>query len=114
MTCAPPPLFNTDPQLAGTPAYSDFENNVIKGSLTITGLQSCWFGALRNHIVGSFIYNGNSFADPDANENLDSTRRQHHLCGQLARRPVRRLGWMPNVVSGAAIGQCAYPISVRP
>lgn len=115
VTCAPPPLFNTDPQLAGSPAYSDFENNVIRGSLTVVGLKSCWFGALRDQISNSFIYNGNTFADPDASENLNSTIGGSMIC--VGNSPAVQLGdsmGSPNVVRGAAIGECASPdISVR-
>lgn len=115
VTCAPPPLFNTDPSLAGSPAYGDFENNVIGGSLTVVGLKSCWFGALRDQITSSFIYNGNTFADPDANENLNSTIDGNMIC--VGNVPAVQFGdsmASANVVRGAAIGQCAYPISVRP
>jgi len=115
VTCAPPPLFDTDPQLAGNPAYGDFENNVIRGNLTVTGLKSCWFGALRDQIGGSFVYNNNTFADPDANENLNSTINGSMIC--VGNSPAVQFGdsaASPNVVRGAAIGQCAYPISVRP
>ncbi len=120
VTCDPPPLFETDPQLAGTPAYGDFENNVIKGNLTVTGLQSCWFGALRDQIGGSFTYNNNTFADPDASENLSSTIAGNLIC--LNNVPAVQRGdagppqvTPPNVVRGAALGECASPdISVRP
>ena len=115
VTCAPPPLFETDPQIAG-PAYGDFENNVIAGSLTVVGLKSCWFGALRNQIGNSFIYNFNTFADPDASENLSSTIGGSLIC--VGNSPAIQVGdsmASPNVVRGAAIGECAAPdISVRP
>ena len=104
VTCAPPPLFDTDPQLAGTPAYGDFENNVIKGNLTVTGLQSCWFGALRDQIGGSFIYNDNTFADPDASENLNSTIAGNLICvEQRARCPV----WRRRSAAGDAAQRCS-------
>jgi hypothetical protein len=116
VTCAPPPLFDSDPQLAGSPAYGDFENNVIAGSLKVVGLQSCWFGALRNQVGGSFIYNSNTFADPDASENLSSTIGGALIC--VDNSPAVQVGdsmGSPNVVRGAAIGECASPdISVRP
>jgi hypothetical protein len=115
VNCAPPPLFNTDPQLAGSPAYSDFENNVISGTLTVVAVQSCWFGALRNQIGGNVVYSDNSYADPDANEILNNSVNANMVC--LFNSPAVQIGDSmapPNVVKGLAIGECAYPISVKP
>lgn len=115
LTCAPAPLFNTDPQLAGNPAYGDFEDNVISGNLIVTNLQSCWFGALRNQVGGNVVYVANAYADPDANEILNNSVDANMVC--IFNSPAVQVGDSaapPNVVKGLALGECAYPISVKP
>jgi hypothetical protein len=48
--------------------YSDAEDDIIGGNLTVSGLRSCWFGEFRNTILGSDTVTGNGVADPDATE----------------------------------------------
>jgi len=115
VTCAPPPLFGTDPNFEGTPAYSDFENNTIRGNLTVLNLQSCWLGGLRNQVGGNANISNNTLADPDADEILNNSVSLNMVC--LNNSPAVQFGDSgapPNVVGGAAVGQCAYPISVKP
>ncbi len=33
-----------------SPVYSDYEDSTIGGNLRVTGLGSCWYGALRDHV----------------------------------------------------------------
>ena len=81
----------------GSPVYSDYEDGSIGGNLRVTGLSSCWFGALRLQIGGSFTYTGNSLADPDASENLTNHVGGNILCSdnspavQLATRGAVRI-----------------------
>ena len=115
VTCDSPPLFDTDPNLSGSPAYGDFENNTIRGNLTVLDLQSCWLGALRNQVGGNANFSDNTLADPDANELLDNDVTQNMVC--LNDSPAVQVGDSgapPNVVDGFAVGQCAAPISVKP
>ncbi len=51
-----------------SPQYSDFEDDSIAGSLSISKLGSCWLGALRDHIGKSFTLKNNKMGDPDAIE----------------------------------------------
>ena len=46
-----------------SPVYSDYEDNTIGGNLRVTGVNSCWFGALRDQIGGSATFASNTFAD---------------------------------------------------
>ena len=59
---------STIPNVPGPPPYIDFEDNTIGGNSIIQGVQSCWAGYIRNHVSRNVIYQGNSFADPDASE----------------------------------------------
>ena len=52
--------------------YSDYESSSIGGNLRVSGLTSCWFGALRLQIGGSATFANNTFVDPDASENTDN------------------------------------------
>jgi hypothetical protein len=115
VTCDSPPLFDTDPNLAGSPAYGDFENNTIRGNLSVLDLQSCWLGALRNQVGGNANFSNNTLADPDADELLNNDVTQNLVC--LNDSPAVQFGDSgapPNVVGGFAVGQCAAPISVKP
>ncbi|HEV7208532.1 MAG TPA: hypothetical protein VGN54_07320, partial [Mycobacteriales bacterium] len=53
-----------------SPVFSDYEDNTIGGDLTVTKLQSCYFGALRNQVAGDVVYRHNTLFDPDASEVL--------------------------------------------
>ena len=53
--------------LIGSPVFSDYEG-LIDGNLSVTGLQTCWTGVLRNHVGGSVTDRNNRFGDPDAGE----------------------------------------------
>ncbi len=48
--------------------YSDAEDDVTGGNLSVSGLRSCWFGEFRNIIMGNDSVTQNRFADPDATE----------------------------------------------
>ncbi|MGH2888436.1 MAG: hypothetical protein ACRDNJ_02300, partial [Solirubrobacteraceae bacterium] len=51
-----------------SPIYSDYEDNSVGGSLSISGLRSCWLGTLRNHVRHRFTLHDDHLADPDAIE----------------------------------------------
>ncbi len=94
-----------------SPVYSNYEDNTVGGNLRVTGVNSCWFGALRDQIGGSATFASNTFSDPDASENLDNQVSGNLLC--TANSPAVHYGdsgSQPNVVAGFATGQCAFGV----
>jgi hypothetical protein len=95
----------------GSPVFSDAEDNNIGGSLTIAQLQTCWMGALRNHVQGNIFTAHNTMADPDANEVL-----ANHVRGNIAcfnNSPATQYGdsmSSPNRVQGRAFGECSFNV----
>ena len=93
--------------------YSDAEDDVINGSLTVRGLRSCWFGEFRNIIMGNNTVTGNRFADPDATEIANNEVFGSLAC--LNNVPDAQFGdsvQPPNVVIGAIRGECR-PLSIH-
>ena len=105
VNCTPAGVF----QVFGSPVYSDFEDNTVGGNVWVSGLRSCWFGALRDQIGGSVMVTDDVMADPDSMEVLAD-----HIAGNLicARNmPANQYGdsqSSPSVVAGSAIGQCSF------
>ncbi len=109
-TCEPRGVFAA----FGSPAFSDYEDTSIGGSLQVKGLTSCWLGVIRDHVNGSASLIKNRLLDPDAIEILDN-----HIGGDLACRD-NSMVWdstdvgealfprhpEPNTVGGARLGQC--------
>jgi hypothetical protein len=94
-----------------SPAYSDYEDNFIGGSLAVAGVRSCWFGALRNRVLGSALVLANKMADPDAMEVVSNRIRGDFGC--FRNRPAVQFGdsaGTPNVVGGSADGQCGFSV----
>jgi hypothetical protein len=105
--CAPNEVLSA---VAGFPAppFSTLEDNTIGGNTVITGLQSCWFGFIRNEVQGNVILENNTMADPDANEVVTNFIQRNLIC--LANSPAPQVGDSfgdPNVVLGHKLGQCA-------
>jgi hypothetical protein len=91
--------------------YSDYESSSIGGNLRVSGLTSCWFGALRLQIGGSATFANNTFVDPDASENTDNTVAGNLLCsGDNPAIQYGDSGSSPNVVAGYATGECAFGV----
>ncbi len=107
----------------------------IGGDLIVQNWQGAWFGALRNHVSGNMIVDNvtgitTGEFGPDSNEVNTNTVRGNLIC--FHNSPAIQFGdsgGSPNVVSGNAIGQCAFgtylpdpaypgsptlPISVKP
>ncbi len=106
VTCAPSGIFASS---LHSPVFSDLEDNWINGSVTLAGLETCWNGALRNHVGGDFTDMGNHFADPDSNEVLSNVIGGNLACA--GNDPVVAYGdshASPNVVSGSASGECSF------
>ncbi len=94
-----------------SPVFSDFEDNTIGGALTVTGLQTCWLGALRNHVRGNVVDANNTMADPDANEILANLVDGSIAC--FNNSPAVQYGdsaGSPNQVRRHAFGQCAFSV----
>jgi hypothetical protein len=109
VTCAVPKtgVFH----LLKSPVFSDAEDNNVGGSVSFTGLRTCWLGALRNYVRGSVVDIGNTMADPDANEFLANVIRGNIVC--FANSPAVQYGdsmSSPNKVRGQAFGECAFGV----
>jgi hypothetical protein len=104
LTCGPDPVFGFGP-------FSDFEDNTIGGNLTISGLQTCWLGALRDTVGGNFTANGNTSADPDGNELISNTIAGNMSCSSNS--PAVQFGdsfGVSNMVGHNASGQCGFDV----
>jgi hypothetical protein len=107
---APAP-WSENPNLTGTPPYSDLEGNTIGGGVKVIGLESCWFGALRNVVHGNVFVAHNSMGDADANEVV-----QNNITGNIACFdnvvPIEYgdSGATPNEVGGSASGECGFDV----
>jgi hypothetical protein len=104
LVCGPDPVFGFGP-------FSDYEDNTIGGNLTISGLQTCWVGALRDTVKGNFTANGNTTADPDGNEFVSNTIGGNMSCS--SNNPAVQFGdsmGVSNVVGRNASGQCGFNV----
>jgi len=100
----------------GSPDYSDFEDSTIGGNVWVVGLQSCWYGTLRNKVGGSVTNIKNIMADPDSMEVLANKIRGNLICdGNFhGHKPGDQFGddhrSGPNVVGGYAVGECGFSV----
>lgn len=93
--------------------FSAWEDSTIGGSLTISGVASCWMGIVNNSVGGSVTLTSNRLADPDAIEVMANTITKNLVCsgnsmvwdsyetGDLFPRVN-----VPNSVGGVRSGQC--------
>jgi hypothetical protein len=102
------------------PVYTDFEDNLVGGSLSVTNLTTCWSGVLRNEVglfalphVAGITFSGNHDGDPDGNEVLNNDVLYSIVCkSNIPAVQFGDSGAAPNsYLYGPAVGQCAYPIS---
>ena len=94
---------------SGPPAYTDYEDNVIRNSASVVGVHTCWSGFIRNRVGGSVTYSANKLADPDANEVVTNVIAHNLVCtGNSPKVQVGDSGGSPNKVRGQALGQCAH------
>jgi hypothetical protein len=92
----------------GGPLYFDVEDSHLYGSLSITDLQTCWLGIIRDHVKGSVTDKDNTMADPDANEVVTNQIVGNLNCS--GNSPVAQIGdsgGSPNKVGGHERGECA-------
>jgi len=111
-TCAPSGVFAEFPH--PSPVYSDYEDNVVFGDLSVVGLKSCWLGLARDSVGGSMRVIGNKLADPDAIEIIANEIEQNLVCRansmvwdsfEEAEATFPRVP-APNTVLGTRFGQC--------
>jgi hypothetical protein len=101
VTCTPNPVL-------GGPAYFDVEDNSIGQSVTITNVQSCWLGVIRNTVRGNVMVSSNTLADPDANEIVSNAIAMSLTCnGNSPAAQAGDSGGSPNTVGGNKNGECA-------
>ena len=105
----------------GAPAYGDFEDVTISGSLTITGWQSCWLGVFRTRVAHNLTFESNvtvalGFTGlPDGNEMQNNTVMGNLSCSANSPSPqVGDSGGGPSTVIGNVSGQCNNPLLVHP
>ena len=120
--------FNCDPTgvfvLFDSPVFSVIgEGSHVGGSVTVTGLTSCWLGVTHSRIDGSVKMLNNQLADPDAIEILDNDIGGNIVCEQnsmmwdsadLAEDSLYPRLWEPNRVSGTRVGQCVVAPPLNP
>ncbi|MEO6859065.1 MAG: hypothetical protein ABI323_10845 [Solirubrobacteraceae bacterium] len=111
LNCNPAGVF------APGPAYSDYEDTLIHGDVTISKLNACYLGIARDHVKGDVRLINNHMADPDAIEILANHISDDLVCrGNSAVWDSAELSFMqmdlyprgaqPNVVRGDREGQC--------
>ena len=87
--------------------WNTLEDNVINGSVWMTGYNGFWEGFFRNNVHGSVNYNDNTLIDPDGNEVQSNTIHGNLNCS--GNDPAPQQGdseGSPNVVTGQKTGQC--------
>jgi len=107
LNCTPAGVF----ALFNVPVYSDYEHMSIGGSLRVTNVHSCWFGAIYLAVRGSITVSGNKMDDPDAMEVVTNTIRGNFTC--KANKPAIQFGdsdGKSNRVGGRASGQCGFNV----
>jgi hypothetical protein len=110
VTCAPAGVFTTLTPPSG--AFTDYEDDVIHGNLRVSGLATCWDGAIRDTIGGSATFSDNTMADPDASEVVSNQIDGNLVCA--GNSPSIQFGdsqGSPNVVAGFTSGQCAFGVT---
>jgi hypothetical protein len=111
-SCAPIGIFA---ELIGSPVYSDYEDNIVRGHISVSGLESCWLGLARLNVGASMRLVNNQLADPDAIEIIANNISRNLNC------QGNSMVWnssdatpevlfprvpQPNTVGGRRIGQC--------
>lgn len=92
----------------GSPPFSDAEDNSIGGNLTITGLRSCWLGALRNSVpehLRRAQHDGRPGRDGDPGQ---PRSRQHGLLQQQPGGAIRRLREFPEQGQAARVRRMRF------
>jgi hypothetical protein len=99
------------PPALDSPPYFDAEDNTVGGNLSITNLETCWMGALRNHVRGYLVDSNNTMGSTDGDEVLANVISGSISC--FSNSPAVQYGdsdSSPNQVGGAASGECAFNV----
>jgi len=108
VTCDPTGFF----AMVGSPAYSDYEDSTVGRDLSVSGLNSCWFGTLRVNVGRDLSYANNTFADPDASEVHNNAVGRDISCS--GNSPAVQYGdagnGAPNQVRRNAHGECGFNV----
>jgi hypothetical protein len=105
LSCTPIGIF----KLFKAPVFSDYEDNILGDSVSVTQVHSCWLGLLRNTVFGTLTFSSNKMADPDANEVLHNYVNRSLTCqGNVPAVQYGDSGSSPNAVNGSASGQCSF------
>jgi hypothetical protein len=108
VTCAPSAALAPVAPFPGAPNYFDVEDSQIGGQLSISNLQSCWLGTIRDHVNANVSITNNTLADPDAVEVVTNTISGSLSCsGNSPAAQVGDSGGSPNTVGGSKRGECA-------
>ncbi len=111
LSCAVPDSGILAASALDSPPYFDAEDNTIDGNFSITELQTCWMGALRNHVRGNLVNSNNTMGDPDGDEVLANLISGNIAC--FTNSPAVQYGdsdSSPNQVRGGASGECAFNV----
>ena len=87
--------------------YSTFEDTNFGSTVSITKINTCWMGFIRNQVVGTVIYNNNTTDDPDGNEIVSNKIGGDLKC--MGNNPAPQAGdsaGAANLVAGVRTGQC--------
>jgi hypothetical protein len=113
-SCAPP---KTGPFAAfHSPVFSDYEDNTIGGDITVTQLNSCYLGIIRNHVGKTMTVTNDALGDPDAIEIESNVIHKNLSCSHDTQNvwdssETTETGLYPralhrNTVHGKRSGQC--------
>ncbi|MGD0606388.1 MAG: hypothetical protein ABSA53_22740 [Streptosporangiaceae bacterium] len=97
---------------APLPAYTDFSNVKAGGNLIVTGMDTSWYGIIRDTVRGSLIDRNNTTA-PDGNEMSDNTIHGNLICS--GNNPAVEYGdsnGVPSEVGGIATGECGFNVLI--
>ena len=91
----------------GAPWYSDLEDNIVGGHVTVLGVHSCWFGFIRNQVTHNVTISGTRMGDPDANEITTNVIGGNLACFNNVPQPqFGDSSGTPNTVAGKKLGEC--------
>jgi hypothetical protein len=97
------PGFSLDPWIPFS-----IKDNEIRGSLSVSGLRTSWFGAIRNTVYKNVTITSNRSADPDSTEVVSNWIGGNLVCaGNTPKAQIGDSYGYPNWVGGVATGECA-------
>jgi hypothetical protein len=95
------------------PAYTDYTNVTVGGNMTVTGMDTDWYGMLRDTVYGNLTDTDNTAA-PDGNETNTNKIYGNLVCS--GNNPAVEYGdsnGSPNYVGGIATGECGFNVLIQ-